>query len=195
MFIKAATVSALAAFAAAVPATGDTKTNYFTAISTRSGDQHVHLHQINASGQSFYINKGTSTDCPQIKDIDCSKYGNSTVFASHSDGALYMNVGVPGGQQVYVATGGALAYTAPHSSNIPDDGQAATFTYTPQASSGGVGTLVFDNKGFVACPTGDGSVFQIYAWTPKVDDAFRKDCKGIGFATSVYFGAAAWEFA
>jgi len=105
-----------------------------------------------------------------------------------------MNVGVPGGQQVYVVSGGALAYTAPYVASIPDDGQAATFTYTPQTSSGGVGTLVFNNKGFVACPTGDGNAYQIYAWIPSVDGAFRKDCKGIEFATSVYSGAAAWEF-
>ena len=73
MFIRAAIVSALAAFATATPTAGDSKTNNFTAISTRSGDPNVHLHQIIANGGSFFLNKKSGADCPSKKDIDCSK--------------------------------------------------------------------------------------------------------------------------
>ena len=107
-----------------------------------------------------------------------------------------MHVGVPGGQQVYIASGGAVVYTAPHSANIPDDGQAATFTHTRPTSSGGLGTLVFDNKGFVACPVKVDHyyAYQLYAWIPKFNGTFRTDCDGFGFATSAYSGPPAWEF-
>jgi len=73
MFINVAIVFALAALTSAIPGAEDTKTNYFTAIATHSGDHRIHLQQINASGQKFYLIKGTSTDCPQAKEIDCSK--------------------------------------------------------------------------------------------------------------------------
>jgi hypothetical protein len=107
-----------------------------------------------------------------------------------------LHVGVPGGQQVYIASGGAVVYTAPHSANIPDDGQAATFTHTRPTSSGGLGTLVFDNKGFVACPVNVDHyyAYQLYAWIPKFNGTFRTDCDGFGFATSAYAGPPAWEF-
>jgi hypothetical protein len=108
-----------------------------------------------------------------------------------------MNVAVPGGQQVYVASGGALAYTAAHSANIPDDGQTATFSYTPEQDVNYVGFLKFDNKGgFQACPTGEQQHYQVYAWTPK-DEAgvFRSDCLGFSFRTNVYkYGLAAYQY-
>jgi hypothetical protein len=107
-----------------------------------------------------------------------------------------MDVAVPGGQQVYVAAGGALGYTAPHSAYIPDDAQRATFANTAQQSENGVGTLTFDKQGFVACPTGEGRppVYQVYAWIPKANGTLRTDCTGIEFTTAQYTGAAAWEY-
>jgi hypothetical protein len=109
-----------------------------------------------------------------------------------------MDVAVPGRQQVYVAAGGAVGYTSPHSAYIPMDAQKATFANTHQYSGNGIGTLTFDNQGFVACPTGEGHppVYQVYAWIPKVNGTLRTDCTGIGFTTAQYTGAgaAAWEY-
>lgn len=108
---------------------------------------------------------------------------------------MSMNVAVPGGQQVYVSSGGALSYTTAHSANIPQDAQRATFNYTPQTSDSGVGTLTFDNQGFVACPAKDAGVYQVYAWIPKTEaGSFRTDCDSIGFTTTVYSGAPAWQY-
>jgi hypothetical protein len=108
---------------------------------------------------------------------------------------MSMNVAVPGGQQVYVASGGALGYTGVHSANVPQDAQRTTFNYAPQTSDGGVGTLTFDNQGFVVCPTKDAPVYQVFAWTPKDEaGAFRWDCIGIRFATAKYSGTSSYQY-
>ena len=74
MFTKATIVSALAAFAAAMPTVRDGNPNTFDAVSTHSGDQNVHLRTINASGSRFYLNKPTTAFCPQgVANLDCSK--------------------------------------------------------------------------------------------------------------------------
>jgi hypothetical protein len=78
---------------------------------------------------------------------------------------MSMDVAVPGGQQVYVASGGALSYTTAHSADVPQDAQRAAFNYTPQTFDGGIGILTFDNQGFVVCPAKDAGtgVYQVYA--------------------------------
>lgn len=72
MFTKTIIVCVLAAFAAAIPPTHSPTT--LIGISTHIGNDYVHLREINASGQRFYLNKATSTFCPKgSPKIDCSK--------------------------------------------------------------------------------------------------------------------------
>lgn len=106
-----------------------------------------------------------------------------------------MYAAVPGGQQVYVASGGALGYTVAHSDNVPPDSQIATFNCAPQENMNGVGTLTFDKQDFVACLTGKEGEYQVYAWIPKVNGTLRTNCPSIRIRTIQYNKAAAWSYA
>jgi hypothetical protein len=74
MYTKTAIISVLAGVAAAAPALAprSNTTNIFAGVSSRSGDQNIHLRNINASGSRFYLNKDPSAYCPDISQIDCS---------------------------------------------------------------------------------------------------------------------------
>ena len=91
--------------------------------------------------------------------------GGSTIFAyGPTTSGLSLNVIVPGGQQTFVRADGSLGYTIAHSAAIPDGALSTPFQYTPQVEQGRVGQLLFDNKGFNACPVaGEAGVYQIYA--------------------------------
>jgi hypothetical protein len=57
---------------------------------------------INASGGKFYINKATSTYCPEgVTGLDCSLYAGSgtTLVISNGTTTMSLDVTVPGGQQ------------------------------------------------------------------------------------------------
>jgi hypothetical protein len=72
------------------PATGCKSEAYFLGTS------------VNASGGKFYINKPTSTYCPDgVQNLDCSLFsGNGTILAmSEGSSGIGMSVTVPGGQQ------------------------------------------------------------------------------------------------
>lgn len=102
-----------------------------------------------------------------------------------------MNTVVPGGQQVYVTSDGQLGYTIAHSASIPQNANTTGFAYTPETEAGTPGSLTFNGNDFVACPTGDAGVYQIYAASLKTDS----DCIGIAAAAFNYSGSAAWQYA
>jgi hypothetical protein len=213
MFTRAVIVLLLVVFASAVAPARSTTT--FIGISTHVGNDNVNLREVNASGQRFYLNKATTTFCPKgMPKVGCSQSrfplklfcpllflifmfsdGNATVFASNGSGTLFLYAAVPGGQQVYVASGGALGYTVAHSGNVPQDSQRATFNYTPQENMNGVGTLTFDKQDFAACLTGNEGEYQVYAWIPKVNGNLRTNCTSIRIRTVRYTEAAAWSYA
>ena len=94
---------------------------------------------INANGGSFWNGKPTASYCPD--NVPGCKEVNTTTFVGR-DGNLFLNTGVPGGQQgtyldiypsqdkrsetktnrhpVYISPAGLLTYTVPHSANIPE---------------------------------------------------------------------------
>lgn len=156
----------------------------FMGVSLRSGDANVHLREINANGNRFYVNKDSSAYCPpDISGLDCSEYGNNTVFAYNSEvQTLGLATTLPGGQQIYVAADGALSYTVPHSAAIPADALVRNFTYTPGPSENEVGNLKFQDAGFSACPTSEMPIFQIFA--TNIAGYTRTDCTGINFGTT-----------
>lgn len=97
---------------------------------------------INANGSAFWNGKQTGSYCPD--NVSGCKEVNTTSFVGR-DGNLFLNTGVPGGQQgmfylsptsiregrmkkektdstiiVYVSPTGLLTYTPPHSAAIPE---------------------------------------------------------------------------
>jgi hypothetical protein len=72
MFTKAVIVLLLVVFAGAVAPVRSTTT--FIGISTHAGNDNVHLREVNASGQRFYLNKATTTFCPKgMPKVGCSQ--------------------------------------------------------------------------------------------------------------------------
>jgi hypothetical protein len=102
-----------------------------------------------------------------------------------------LNVQVPGGQRVYIASDGSLSYTIAHSASIPSDSFTSGFGYTPQATANTIGRLKFNDGMFMACPADD-EVYQVYAQNAR--GFTRADCVGINIGTSEYGGAPAWEY-
>ncbi|KAI1477721.1 hypothetical protein F4774DRAFT_388346 [Daldinia eschscholtzii] len=149
---------------------------------------------INASGGKFWINKAPDAKCPSdVEDLDCSKYpGTETIF-NGGNGTVFLNVGVPGGQQVYIAENGALSYTTPHSGKIPDDAIVTGFSRTQSVAWGAPVNLYNSNKTWYICPVGEGEprekVYQVY-----VGKTDKEGCYWTMVRTYQAEGGGAWEY-
>jgi len=59
----------------------------------------IHFYTVSANGGTFWIQKDTSTYCPEgISGLTCPVGNNETLFAG-GEGTLSLSVMVPGGQQ------------------------------------------------------------------------------------------------
>ncbi|KAK8183439.1 IgE-binding protein [Phyllosticta capitalensis] len=184
--MKATTIAAtlLAAAPSALAAS-------FYGLSARSASP-IHLQSINAAESAFWIGKPTSSYCPESVVENCPA-GNETIFAG-GDNTLFLDVEVPGGQQVYVKPDGSLTYTVAHSAYMPEGSKSTGFHLNNGTSSSGLGSLTY-GLGWVACPTGNsttGFPYQIYA-------AFvnKTGCLGFDFLTSNVLTdkVGAWQYA
>jgi hypothetical protein len=106
-------------------------------------------------------------------------------------GSASTDTEVPGGQYVYAAADGALAYTVPHSGVIPANATSGPFVYNAAPDGEVVGSFQLGGRNFFACPTGEPDIYQIYADIPGFAGL---DCLPIAIATLPYEGVAAWEY-
>ncbi|KAI1102223.1 hypothetical protein F4804DRAFT_275799 [Jackrogersella minutella] len=149
---------------------------------------------INASGGKFFINRNTTAACPDdVENLDCSTYpGSKTVFTGGND-TIFLDVGVPGGQQVYVAEDGSLSYTVAHSADLPDGAVATGFVRERSESFGAPVTLANGNQTWAICPVSEGEprerTYQVYVGTA------TEDCLYTGVRTYTSTGPDAWEYA
>ena len=92
------------------------------------------------------------------------------LFPFHYQPSLTNNpkkdVEVPGGQQVYIAPGGALKFTVPHSAAMPPGSIKSGFEYQPGQPFGHWTWTGESGSGWMACPA-DGA-YQVFA---NVEDA------------------------
>ncbi|KAI2463090.1 hypothetical protein F4781DRAFT_146253 [Annulohypoxylon bovei var. microspora] len=149
---------------------------------------------INANNGKFRVNKNTTADFPDgIEGLDCSAYpGTNTVFVE-GNGTISMNVGVPGGQQIYIAKDGSLSYTIPHSRELPD-GSTTTGFYRSRSESFGAPINLFNSGRFwLICPVGEGEprekTYQLF-----VETKDREECYGTLIRTYQADGINAWEY-
>ncbi|ESZ91745.1 hypothetical protein SBOR_7852 [Sclerotinia borealis F-4128] len=187
MFSKTIIATLLASTAAASPivsarAAGDK----FGLISIRSGTD-LQNQAIVAYQGGLWIGKDTSSYCPLAEGCPA---GTDTTFAA-GDNTLSMNVEVPGGQQVYVATSAAVSFTPPHSGDT-QGGVVTGWTYTA-GQDGALGQMSLPGYGFIACASTDGpGIYQVYA---TLGGSGTGNCSGIAVATVPYTGAvSAWEY-
>jgi hypothetical protein len=157
------------------------------ALATGTSIQYAAIH---ASGHAFYIGVPTSSSCPLSSTLCPS--GTTTAFTTGTNGTLFMDVAVPGGQQVYIDSTGQLKYTVAHSAAIPEGAAVTGFVYEEAGTGESVGSLTFGVDGIYACPNGEEGVYQIF-----VDTGIQVpgDCVGLSIGASKYDGeVAAWEY-
>ncbi|RAL02652.1 putative IgE-binding protein [Aspergillus ibericus CBS 121593] len=116
----------------------------FTVTSARSGSP-IHLLQLTIFSGRFYLGGRTSSYCPPgvAQEGGCPP-GNETVLS----GGNGLAVAVPGGQQIYILSTGALSFTPPHSTYMPPGSITGPLTYTPGTPYGHWNYT----SGFMACP-------------------------------------------
>lgn len=166
-------------------------TGFFGVMSARSASP-IHLLPLTARGGKFYLGgPGPTSYCPVEQVGDACPPGNSTVLAG-GDKTLGLGVVVPGGQQVYVAPGGALSYTGAHSGSMPSGSIVDKFSREAPTGESQFGHLSFET-GFVACPAGEGQGYQVFG---QVTDgsAFGADCLGFSALTIATDKAGAWQY-
>ena len=106
---------------------------------------------------------------------------------------------VPGGQQTYAETSGALGYTQAHSASLPAGATVGGGSQTAPADGQTYGYFTWTGAGatgLVACPSsGSGTTgtgpWQIFAAVPGADLA---KCLGFEAAALPYNGPLAWQY-
>ncbi|OTB12730.1 hypothetical protein K445DRAFT_305017 [Daldinia sp. EC12] len=148
---------------------------------------------INASGGKFYVNKNTSSYCPgNVENLDCSAYPGSRTIFTGGNNTVFLDVGVPGGQQVYIAEDGSLSYTIPHSGAMPDGAVATGFYREISESFGAPVVLGHSSQFWLMCPVSEGEprerTYQIYVGKG------TENCLNTGVRTYTATGPDAWEY-
>ncbi|KAK4938513.1 hypothetical protein LTR10_021045 [Elasticomyces elasticus] len=205
MQIKTAVIAALPALGALAVPTGSSGNNPDATFPAVYGlivgedIQPFHFESINANANKFWINlPQTATSCPYTgtDQADFCPPGNETAFI----GSGSLAASVPGGQQIYVDTTGALMYTTAHTHVIPSGAVSYPFTYTLPggAQYGSVSTRAFGADGFMACPTHGSIAYQVFASFPEAQVPLGNvnDCVPLAPLAVPYTAGnyAAWQY-
>ena len=116
-----------------------------SALSTFNG------RSVNATGNAFWIGYDTAADCV-LAPPNCDGFANTTTVLVGGGGASMYDI-VPGGQNVYVKSNGALSFTTPHT-----EGNFPPGSYTTGFTIGSGNHLLFsggNSNGWYVC--GDGT--------------------------------------
>jgi hypothetical protein len=122
---------------------------------------------------------------------------NLTTFVFDSNGRVGLNVIVPGGQQLYIATNtdnkdNKLEYTVPHSANT-NGGKADGWTYrAPGGDEGIIGRLENSDYHFFACETVEGS--DVWSIVASKNATAEPNCWETQLASLDYDGSAAYQY-
>ncbi|KAL6157122.1 hypothetical protein ACJQWK_07164 [Exserohilum turcicum] len=189
MKFTAAFATLLAAVTAAPTAPRTIGSEYFGLIAQRSASP-IHLSPVQARGGKLYIGGGgPSSYCPPNIGAENCPSGNSTVFTG-GNWTLSMGVVVPGGQQVFVQSDGALGYTLPHSAAIPNGAVLTGFSTTSSPLGEQFGYLNFYD-GFLACPA-EAQGYQVYGLIP--NNTYSNDCLSFSALMAPATSPGAWEY-
>ena len=155
----------------------------FGGLALRSGSA-IHFANVNANGTNFWLNKGSATYCPGGV-VDPCPAQNSTIFVGGNTGGLALDVTVPGGQQVYVDSAGALRYTIAHSGNTGVGSSTKGFSIADNVR------LQYKNNDWLACPYDDVAYVVFSATTVQA----RTDCLSFSWRISELNNpTTAWQY-
>lgn len=150
--MKVSAILSFASLAAALPSLRTNSPNSnapFVVTAARSGSP-IHYLPLTASGGHFWLGGKSQTYCPSSVGSSCYKQNDTIIH-----GGNFLDVIVPGGQEIYVDGTGALSFTQPHSAYMPGS-VTGQFKYS---SSQSIGTWTFSGQGasgFMACPVPQG---------------------------------------
>ncbi|KAJ9625807.1 hypothetical protein H2203_004570 [Taxawa tesnikishii (nom. ined.)] len=166
--------SATSSAATSATASSTSTPGAFGGVAIRSGSA-IQYSSVNANGTYFWLNRGTASYCPSTVP-DCVTV-NQTSFVGGND-TLFLDVSVPGGQQVYVDSKGRLAFTVPHSGNTGVGSSVTGFSIVDDGLH-----LRFNGNDFYACPLGEayGNAYQVYAAGSNATSNFGDACEGFEF--------------
>ncbi|KAI0872984.1 hypothetical protein GGS24DRAFT_502258 [Hypoxylon argillaceum] len=149
---------------------------------------------INASGGKFYINRATSTYCPEgVTGLDCSVYAGSgtTLVTSNGTTTMSLDVTVPG---VYVAPDGSLSYTQAHSASMPTGSVVTGFSREQSVAFGAPTYLYSAGQNWYLCPVTEGEpreiTYQIFA-----SSAAPEGCLATAVRTYPPGAGNVWQYA
>ncbi|KAI0450082.1 hypothetical protein F5B21DRAFT_529290 [Xylaria acuta] len=145
---------------------------------------------INANNGYFWLGKDPTAYCPpDVEGLDCSGFpGSRTVFVGGND-TVSLDVGVEGGQQVYVEANGAVAYTKAHSPALPDGALINGFGRAISESGGAPTVLSFTGKNWLLClVAGSDGVYQVFL------GPYTADCLPVQMRTYGPAEVSAWEY-
>ncbi|KAI0889235.1 uncharacterized protein GGS22DRAFT_68977 [Annulohypoxylon maeteangense] len=162
---------------------------------TQDGEPMFTGDGINANGGKFFVNRNASTYCPDtVEELDCSAYpGTRTVF-SGGNNTVFLDVAVPGGQQVYVDVDGSLSYTVPHSAYMPEGSNATGWSRSMSQAFGAPIILSNNNKFWAICPVTEGlpkeRTYQVFVGQSK-EGCLNTEVRTYTYTSS---GPNAWEY-
>ena len=108
----------------------------------------IHDKPVTAQGLKWFLNGVTASYCPGVVPPAECPPGNITSIVSQN-GAVSMNVKVPGGQLAYLGPDWQVGYTQAHSAYIPSGSLTTGFG---AYEGGGFVNLNGNGGGWVACP-------------------------------------------
>ncbi|EME42211.1 hypothetical protein DOTSEDRAFT_95543, partial [Dothistroma septosporum NZE10] len=169
----------------------------------------IHFGTIDANASGLWIGKESADFCPNLPGLRNScPNSTATVFGisqdglqSNTTGNLYLEVIVPGGQQIYIEPAcGKVLYTTPHSSFKPQGSILGGWSLDT-TRGGDLSFLAYLNGTFF-CPVDNitdpvtrqpRGPWQMYASLPNVTLP-SKQCLGANLLASNTSGPGAFEY-
>ncbi|KAL8992396.1 MAG: hypothetical protein Q9188_007596 [Gyalolechia gomerana] len=144
-------------------------------IKAYNSESPIHLMDITASDNRFYVGKPTRSSCPP--NIRHCPVGNVTALEVTDRGGARLDVGVPEGQEIYVGPRAQLRFNGP---GVPtgDDATNVSFALTenPIPPPPGVSAFVFSGvgkaTGYLACPIRPEGPWQVFVGQADIPDVW-----------------------
>ncbi|KAI4152142.1 MAG: hypothetical protein L6R39_001893 [Caloplaca ligustica] len=173
-------------------------------IKAYNSESPIHLMDINASNDKFFVGNITGSSCPPT--IPNCPVGNVTALQVTSTGGAHLYAGVPGGQAIYVGPQGQLRF---NNARVPIPSVATKIEFAlspnPIPPPPGISAFVFSGvgkaSGYLACPITPQGPWQVFvdlaslqdSWVPGGDIS---NCTGFDALAADYMNPvpAAYEY-
>ncbi|KAI4121352.1 MAG: hypothetical protein LQ338_006415 [Usnochroma carphineum] len=173
-------------------------------IKAYNSESPIHLMDINASYDKFFVGKATNSSCPPT--IPNCPVGNVTALQVTNTGEASLDAAVPGGQAIYIGPQGQLRF---NNARVPVPSVASRVVFSLQPNpippAPGISAFIFSGvgkaSGYLACPVTPQGPWQVFADLASLQDAWvpggdLSNCIGFDALATNYTSptAAAYEY-